>query len=236
MQEILFTTGTTKGVPKPVHYNSEDWEDMVQCAGDMVKIYGGEKGTIYNCYPHSSNLGFWITHEYARLTDSLCIEVGMAEPEKIVNFFKSFPPMYISGLGLHLLPVMRLANKELKDGQLNNLKHFILGKSILPYREELEKIIPKECKIHAIYGTTELKKAWTTCDNLDSGYHVFDKGFEVSEEGELVYRGIRTSDTGEVIDGECPFCKKVCLRISLKVERMPENKTAVNSCGVGFDD
>jgi len=225
MKTILYTTGTT-GNPTPVFYGEKDWKGINKCAEEFREIYNGEQGIIYNFFPHSSNIGYWIVHQYAELTNSLVIELGMIKPEQAKELFKEFPPVYIAGLSMHLPSVLA----EGKDF-LGKLKHLIVSKGLNGKLEELKKLVPKECVITATYGTTEARKAWTTCANIESGYHVFDGGFKVGK-GELTYKGIGTKDIGEVIEGTCPFCKRDCQRIMLDIKRMSENKTSETVCGV----
>ncbi len=109
-----------------------------------------------------------------------------------------------------------------------------------------------DVKIFGTYGFTEARSAWAECPaqhHESSGYHLYpDKEIieiidpetgEVKgpgEDGEIVYTSLdarasvvlryRTGDfvKGGVTYGECPFCKRVCMRLSSDISRLSDTK------------
>jgi phenylacetate-CoA ligase len=110
----------------------------------------------------------------------------------------------------------------------------------------------KDVQIFGTYGFTEARSAWAECpadNSVSSGYHLYpDKEiFEIinpetgevkgeGEDGEIVYTALdarasvvlrwRTGDfvKGGITYGECPYCKRVTLRLSSDISRLSDSK------------
>jgi len=213
--KLMFSSGTT-GKRKTVEIEERQ---LAQNAKEFIQAYGGNKGSVYNLFPQSPNIGYLLVNKYAELNGNCLICCGGFASQTIVGMSLGYPPTYIAGLGVHILQVLKEAKE--KKVKFPQLKHVIVAKGILPYRKELEELLTElapNAILHATYGLTELKRAWTTLSSLDDGYWIPEACFQ-EKNGLLWYDGKNTGDLGTVTEkNEKQF-------VGLAIERKEKPKT-----------
>ncbi|MDD2807218.1 MAG: AMP-binding protein [Patescibacteria group bacterium] len=227
---LLFSSGTSGKSAKPIIYTMEDKINMEKCISRFSMIHK-QAGVYYNLLPFAPHLGYYLGAMYGEITGSLTINTGGGKhvtSEKTINIMKSFPPEMIAGLPGYILKTLNLAKENNVD--LSRMKLIIGANGINNKFIQESRMLCPGTIIYATYGFTEARVAWTTCDDLSCGYHVFTESgkFEVdSLNNELIFysnhypEGFRTGDVGTILEGEsCPNCGNKCQRVGFEIKRL----------------
>lgn len=227
---LVFSSGTSGKPAKPILYTLKDFSTLKRGIKRFFEIYKNS-GIFYNLLPFAPHLAFYFAAMYGEASGSLMVNTGGGKhmtTEKTVSIMKNSKPEIIAGIPFYIIKVLEHANEEGVD--LSKVAVVIGANGIDDdFVKEVKTLCPNAV-IYATYGFTEARCAWTTCNELSLGYHVFPESGRFERDngnGELIFysynypNGFRTGDKGEILGGEiCPNCGQECQRIGFKIERL----------------